>query len=78
MSGDPEFVEQPAQRGIGPVVVDQEGRVDTDDVSVATVEKVGVCVTADAGVGLEHRHPVLRRQHVGGRQACDSTADDSN
>ena len=61
---DAEFVEQPAQRGIGAVVVHEEGRVHTDDLAVAAVDVVGVGVPAEPGVGLEERDTVTSGQHV--------------
>ncbi len=75
---DAELGEQPAQRRVGPVVVDEERRVDSDDVPVAVVDVVGVCVPAQSNVCLEQRHPVARRQHVGRGEAGDPAADDGD
>ena len=75
---DAELGEQPAQRGVGAVVVDQERRVDADDVAVAAVDEVGVRMSAESGVGLEQGDPVAGRQHVGRRQAGNAAADDGD
>ena len=78
LGGDAEVVEQPAQRRVGAVVVDQESGVDADDVAVTAVQVMGVGVSADPAVGLEQGDPVAGRQHVRRRQPCDPAADDGD
>ena len=78
LGGDAEIVEQPAQRGVGAVVVNQERGVDADDVAVAAVEEVGMGVPADPAVGLEQGDLVAGRQQVGRRQPGDPAADDGD
>ena len=78
LGGDTEVVEQPAQRRVGAVVVDQEGAVDADDVAVAAVEIMGVRVPPDPGVRLEQRDSVAGRQHVCRRQPGNPTSDDGD
>ena len=61
LGGDSEVVEQPAQRRVGAVVVDQERGVDADHVAVTAVQVVGVGVTADPGVRFEQGDAVAAR-----------------
>ena len=78
LGGDPEVVEQPAQRRIGAVVVHQECGVDPDHVAVTAVQVMGVGVSTDSAVSLEQRDPVAARQQVRRCQPCDSATDDGD
>ncbi len=72
---DPELVEQAAQRRIGAVVVNEEGRVDTDDGAVPAVDRMGMCVTAQPGVGLVEGDAVTTGQHERSGQTGYTAAD---
>ena len=61
LGGDPEVVEQPAQRRVRAVVVHQKRGVDADDVPVAPVEVVGMRVPADPGVRFEQGDAIACR-----------------
>ena len=76
--GHAEFVEHPAQRRVGAVVVHQERAVDGDDLAVPAVDVVGVCVTAEPGIRLEQRDPVPLGQFVGGGQTRHAAPDDGD
>lgn len=58
LGGNTEFGEQAAEGRIGPIVVHQERRVDTDDTACAVIHVMGVGVTAQPNVFLVQRDPV--------------------
>ncbi len=76
--GDAEFVEQPAQRRIGTVVVDEECGVDGHHRPVAAVHPMCVRMAAQPRIGFEKGDVIALGQFVGGHQARNAAADDGD
>ena len=64
--GDTEFIEKPAQGGVGAVIVHEERGVDANGAAVVVVQwhLLGVGVPAQSGVGLVEGHAVALCQHI--------------
>ncbi len=75
---DAELGEQAQERGVRPLVVDDEAGVHAQGGPVPLRHIVGVGVAAEPGVRLEERYPVLPVQHVRGGQPRHSAADDGD
>ncbi len=73
---DAQFGEDPQQRRVGPLVVDNEAGVHGQGRAVALGHVVGVGMAAQTGVRFEEGHPVPPVQHVRCGQPRDTTADD--
>jgi len=55
--------------------MDEKSRIDTDRGAVAAVDRMGVRVAAQPGVGLIESDAVTTGQHIGGGEASNAAAD---
>ena len=73
-----QLAEEPAQPGVGHVVVDDEPAVDSVPPAIGIRDVVGVRVAAEPLLRLEEDDVVGAGEQVGGGQAGDPGADDGN
>lgn len=70
--------EQPQQRGVGPLVVDDEPGVHPEGRAVRLRDVVGVCVAAQPGIRLEKRDVVLPFKDIRCGESGYAAADDGH
>ena len=75
---DVQLAEEPAQPGVGHVVVDDEPAVDSVPAAIGVGEVVGVRVAAEPALRLEKGDVVGAGQQVGRGEPGDPGADDGN